>query len=123
MSECSRVRERSKQDGARERVSGVSKRANGRASDPVLQFMIILALSALTSIVVLMLQYVWSAQKTFVITAARGEGGREREGGGEMMEGERGGREGEREGGREGEKEKVRVKKMRRGSNKYVDGI
>ena len=36
-SECSGARERSKQCGTSEQVSGASKRANGRASGPVLQ--------------------------------------------------------------------------------------
>ena len=37
MSERSGGRERSEQSGASEQVSGVSERANGRASGPVLQ--------------------------------------------------------------------------------------
>ena len=49
MSERSRARERSEYCGTSKQVSGASERANGRASDPVLQsgFLVILAHSVL----------------------------------------------------------------------------
>ena len=67
MSERSGADKQSEQCGASERVSGASERANGRASDPVLQsvFLFILAHSA-----------VWASGKE----GERGNGGWEVDG-------------------------------------------